>query len=238
MIGVLKVRQVTALAVAGVLAGAVTVAAGVMPGGDGSSAANSLTVGSGKGKFPTETVRDWVTYGDQLAVIKIQSERERLFQHDNPDEGMIGRAVTVEVEKTLWSREGAPPAPKSSFEIGVPGWTLHDGKRTEFAIKGSPRVEVGSTYVAVLVRLASDQWVPLGGEAIFPYRDDVLGRGEQKGGISRMPARQQVEGKSANELVELLRNTSPDPDAAGITTSDPEEKARTVWERRKIRSGE
>lgn len=225
-------HRMVLLAAAGAIVGAVAVAAVAVPADDGDNSAKSMVVGEAKGRFPTSSDQDLVTYADRLVAIEIRSEREEALSGVTAGEGMIDRVVTIELGKTFWSREGAPLAPQS-FELGVPGWTVHDGKRTEFAIKGAPRFEVGNTYLALLTRLANGRWVPLGGDTVFPYNDKKFNRGEQKGGIKKGSIRERMQGKSVDDLVELLESTSPYAEAEGLAPSDPEQRARKVAEKRR-----
>lgn len=232
MLATQRKHRLVLLAAAGAIIGAVAVGAVVVPAAEGDATAKSMVIGSAKGKFPTSSDQDLVTYGDRLAVIEIRSDREEAFSGVTPEEGMVDRVVTIAVGKTLWARAGAPAAPQS-FELGVPGWTVRDGKRTQFVVQGAPRFEVGNTYVALLTRLANGRWVPLGGDTVFPYNEKTFNRGEQKGGIRKNSIRERMQGKSVEDLVELLESTPAYSEAEGLAPSDPEQRARKVSEKRR-----
>lgn len=224
-----KGRRLAAVSAAGVLAGATFVGAAVF--GDDAATPAKLKLGWAEGRFPDDSAQAWVTYADHLVSFTVRSERDRMIPHDNPDEGMVGRVLRVDVSPPLWSRSGAPTAPTSA-EFAAMGWVLHDGARTEFAARGAPRLEVGETYVAPFVRLANGAWIPLTGDAIIPVRKGILGHGERKGGLGEHSVAAQVDGQRLAEFVRTLERTGPDPFAAGVKTADPEKRARIIAKRR------
>jgi hypothetical protein len=129
----------------------------------------AAVIGEGAEMFPSSTLEDWKSYADHVAVYTVVAQREVPFQprsYEAPDEGMIGRFVTVQVDRELWSADKAPALP-SRFTISAPGWVLHEGERRVFRIRNSPRLEVGEKFLAPLVHRedypsSAPPWIPLG----------------------------------------------------------------------------
>jgi hypothetical protein len=73
--------------------------------------------------FPSATMTDWVTHGDQLSVIRIvDATPPRLPKEWKNSGGLIGRKVTVRIERTVWHRPHAPRR-TGSFRMQAWGWT-------------------------------------------------------------------------------------------------------------------
>jgi hypothetical protein len=184
------------------------------------------------------TSTDWVTYADQVVVVRPTSEREIPATEEERDagEGYLGRSANLDVDKVLWSRSEAPAAPRS-LTLDVAGWAFKDGQRQEFAVHDTPRLEVGHTYIVALARLEDGTWSVLGSGASLPYDGGVIGNGESEGetvktaksaptgfsaarsapGTSREEddsVEAQVHGKSEDALVALLNDASPAADAS------------------------
>ncbi|MFE4057309.1 hypothetical protein ACFXP3_13605 [Streptomyces sp. NPDC059096] len=210
-------------------AGAVAVF--VLPGGDGSPGTGGVVTGAPQADdvLPSVTGTDWVTYADQVVVVRPTAEREipASAEETEAGEGYIGRAATLTVDQVLWTRTGAPAAP-DAVDVDVAGWVFKDGQRREFAIHDTPRLENGHTYIVALARLDDGSWSALGSDGILPYDNAVIGNGESQGTVGQASAgrsggnteesvESRMNGKSAQDLVDLLKKTEPDPAAAPYT---------------------
>jgi hypothetical protein len=99
-----------------------------------------------------DTLRDVVSFSDQLSVIRVV--REAIPPAPKGPEGwagLIGRTVTVEVERTLWRRPGAASAP-ARFRFSDSGWWGDLGHKRPTRIPGVTRLRVGHRYLAAIAR--------------------------------------------------------------------------------------
>src|SRR5882757_5798900 len=106
-----------ALVVTGAAAG---VAVFVLPGDGGSR--SDVVVGATQADdvLPSVTSSDWVTYTDQVVVVRPTAEQEIPASPEETEagEGYIGRSATLTVDTVLWTRPGAPAAPATSTVTG------------------------------------------------------------------------------------------------------------------------
>jgi len=126
--------------------------------------------------LPGETLADWARHGDQLSVISVINEtRPVTWPGYRNSGGLVGREVTVRVERTLWRRTGVPRAGRV-LHFGVWGWMYDDDQdphssRAELVAEGTTRMEVGRRYLAVLVRWRGG-WMPLRDSAVMTLSPD------------------------------------------------------------------
>ncbi len=236
-------RLGVALAAAGAV-GAVVVLG--LPGGSGGKGPGGVVTGAPQADdvLPSMTGTDWVTYADQVVVVRPTAEREVPAASEEgteageegteAGEGYIGRAATLTVDEVLWTRAGAPAAP-DAVDVGVAGWVFKDGQRRKFAVHDTPRLENGHTYIVALARLDDGSWSALGSDGILPYDNAVIGDGESQGTVRPAPAggsegnseesvESRLNGKPSQDLVDLLRTTAPDPAAAPYASLPPEQR--------------
>ena len=116
--------------------------------------------------LPTETLSDWVSYGDQVSVVTVAAEHPMAPDPLQPGEpprsrAWIGRTVDVRVDSTVWRRDGAEPAP-GSVTFVADGWSVDDNGRADrpMVFGEGPRLEVGRTYVMGLVKRSETGWEP------------------------------------------------------------------------------
>ncbi|WP_455360716.1 hypothetical protein [Streptomyces sp. SYSU K21746] len=232
-----RVRKPVLWAGAALTAGAAAAALFVLPAGDGDGPGDGgrgpVAVPEADDVLPSVTGTDWVTYADQVVVVRPVAEKEIPPSADEREagEGYIGRSATLEVDRVLWSRGGAPTAP-ASVTLDVAGWTFQGDQRREFAVHDSPRLEKGHTYIVALARLQDGTWSALGSSAVLPYDNETIGKGESEGTNHPTPpggheagsVEERVNGKPARSLVDLLKGTAPDPAAAPYASLPPEER--------------
>ncbi|RZU15117.1 hypothetical protein [Streptomyces sp. BK239] len=198
-----------AAAVTGATLTAVVTAAVVSPAGGSSAAAGNrqgqasgdgVIVGHASDRLPSTTAQDWVTYADHVVVVSAVSEREIAPSRSETErgEGIVGRQVTLRVDKVLWSRAAAPQKPPTSWEYNAAGWQFSDGdtgKRRKMVLEERPRVEAGHSYVMAIVwqgpRCAEGdgrtpgKWLGLGEGSEIPFDAGILGNGEEAGRVVR-----------------------------------------------------
>jgi hypothetical protein len=200
----------------------------------GSSSSDLLVVEAGTSdRFPSETFTDWVSYADQASVFTVVGE-EALPESSDPNVhgGYFGRAVTLRIDQTIWRREGAPSA-DGSFRVITWGWEEDDrGERRPTAAPGGPRLEVGSRYVAPLVRAPRDgaDWTPLSHGATLQLEGDVITTEGIVGDAS--PIAKRMKGQSVDNLGAVLARTPPDPLAVKYSHLAPEQRWQAVYRER------
>lgn len=208
-------------------------------GTDHRPARSSVMVSEGDQLLPSDSLTDWVTYGDHLVVVKVTGQRELAptSEETAAGEGYIPRVINLRVDKVLWSRKEAPNAPLS-FETDLDGWQFHGGRRTPVRLRGEPMMKVGKRYVLPIVyfsktkRVQNAGWSALSPNSIFPYEAGVLGKGDvipslqAKDADHPTDARGPFFGKKPAQLVAALTSTSPDPAAAGAMKLPSDERAK------------
>jgi hypothetical protein len=184
---------------------------------------------SGGGRFPIDSLRDWVSYTDHVAVYAVVDESEipATKEESERGEGLVGRDVTLKIERVIWSAKDAPPLPDELHMTAV-GWVLHDGRRREMQYEEGPRVAVGERYVAPLVRVEDDpqhpEWWPLGVGAQMPLADhEISGAGSWHSSL-----RDQLSGRSIDDLRASLARQEPDALAAKYQNLRPSERIKAV----------
>jgi hypothetical protein len=110
--------------------------------------------------FSQETLRDWVSYFDQLSVVRAVSERTAGRLDDAS--GVVGRRLEVELERTLWRRPKAPHARRRFSFTDFP-WSRDDGAGSlqPIVFCGETRMVVGRRYLAIVGHWRG-QWFPAG----------------------------------------------------------------------------
>lgn len=195
----------------------------------GSSSSPSVVAGAGgSDRFPSETLTDWVSYGDQVSVVYVSSERSLPAQVIEPGDSYIPRVVTLRIAETVWRRTGAPHAGRIVQALTY-GWALKDGKRRPIVAWGTPRLAVGARYVTPLVRAPRDgiEWTPLSDGAILPLDGDVM----TTAGIAGQPSAiaERLAGTSIQQIAAMLARTPPDPIAAKYFNLPPDKRVQAVF---------
>jgi hypothetical protein len=189
----------------------------------GSSSSSVVAVDAGSARFPSASLTDWVSYGDQVSIVSVDAEEELRQGGD----GYVGRIVTLRIEKTIWRREGAPSAGRA-VRVVTWGWAV-DEERRPVAASGGPRLEVGARYVTALVRAPRDgvEWTPLADDSTLPLDGDVI----TTAGILGVPSllAKELRGKSVDKLAIMLAHTQPDPIAAKYFDLPPDERVQAVF---------
>lgn len=187
--------------------------------------------GAGADRFPGQSMRDWVSYADHVAIYSVVAEREIPASPSDLENGggLQGRIVTLRVERTLWSAPGAPDLP-AEIEMRALGWVLQDGGRVPMTTDDAPRVAVGERYLAPLVQVeagtGAPEWWPLTVGSQLPLNDSRVTPPGQRAWSS--PMREALSGRSVDEIAGLVRAQSPDPIAEKYRSLRPTERIRAV----------
>ncbi|WP_137994141.1 hypothetical protein [Streptomyces vilmorinianum] len=171
------------------------------------SQAGSVLLAEASDHLPSETATDWVTYADHVVVVSAVSERRVPASRAEVErgEGVIGRQVTLKIDKVLWSRAGAPKAAPKTWDYNATGWQFTDGKvdaPRKMALHERPRVEPGHTYIMAMVweeaRCSPGdtpepaRWRGLGAGSEIPYDAGIIGNGEFEGGTQKVAKAQKA----------------------------------------------
>jgi hypothetical protein len=206
-----------ALAVAATLAALAVVA--ILGRGDdegappGSGSQGPVMLGEAVDLLPSETLRDWVSFADDLAVVSVAAERELPpppGADPRLDEDYIGREVTLQVERTLWHRPGGPSV-GDDFDMVVWGWTERSGTRRPFAVLGGARMEVGRRYLLPVTKIEGE-WTPLGSGTILTLEGDTVT--SDVPGNKPEPVAAAMKGRSLADARRAVNSAAPYPLAA------------------------
>jgi hypothetical protein len=203
---------------------------------DRSDDVDAVAIWMDEARYSTSTASDWVTYADHVVVATVVSEKQLDAVRMDDNFGVLIRSVTLEVDDVLWSRD-EPSAPMTqSLTMQAMGWSYPDGDTSDLtrnAVEDSPRLEIGHTYIVALdwvparCDVGDDPepagWVYLGSDAVLPYDDGAIGKGELEGREQTVAEVQATSdpsdpnfsfedsmlGKSAAELAAVLAAASP-----------------------------
>ncbi|MGW0870335.1 hypothetical protein ACWD3Z_07535 [Streptomyces sp. NPDC002740] len=216
-------------------------------GSGGAADSGSVVLGtSEKEAVPSFTATDWVSYGDQVAVVRVTAE------HELPDPGeeagtgedYLARTIDLQIKERVWARSGAPALP-SKVSVTADGWQLKDGAKRELGSPDSSRLEVGHDYVVTFARFSDGAWSPLGSGGVLPYDHSRVGEGEFEGETVTVDAYRsaweerlvpgdeepmafRAVGKPATGVQGILRSATPDATAARYFGLDPAARYQKV----------
>ncbi|WP_053617539.1 hypothetical protein [Nocardiopsis sp. NRRL B-16309] len=173
-----------------------------------------------------ETAQDWVTNADHVILASVVDEvvHEPLPVEVERGEGMVGRTVTLDVRRVLWSApDAARPAPET-YEYPTWGFVFTGGvdDMRPIGTQDEPRVEVGHDYVIAIdweeARCTPGDepqpamWMGLDSNSVVPADGGVVGNGESGGRVESAQA----------------RRTSPEPLLRGEGTFEGRMMGETV----------
>jgi hypothetical protein len=197
----LRARVAVGLGVATVLAGTVVLLAER----DAPGASPDIACTPPESTYTTDSLHDVRSFADAMAVVR--GVRQTIPPPPKGPEGwagLIGRHVTVRVERVLWRRPHAPQPPRR-FRFSDIGWTGTLEKRRPWVVCGETRVVLGRRYLAPIVR-HNGTWHPF-----FPTRLQLRGNlvvGGVDGGEAEN-SHQALVGRSVNSAVRLVAETRP-----------------------------
>lgn len=173
--------------------------------------------------FVADTLHDLRSYSDAMAVVRAVDE-EIPPPPSGPEgwAGMIGRVVTVRVERVLWRRPKAP-APPSSFRFSDWGWFGTLENRVPARVCDITRMEIGTRYLAPIARLPRNTWYPF--EEVRLRLDGDLVVGGVDGG-EPSHAHNALSGRSVGSAVRMVARTMP----YRAVVSDPRRTPARRWQ--------
>jgi hypothetical protein len=163
--------------------------------------------GGGASLFPGDSLQDWKSYADYLALFTVVGVNE-------PSKG-AGQppplpTVTLRIDGVLWSAQGAPALP---IRITMqPAWTY----------------DVGQQFLAPLVRIEKPrEWWPVTACAPMPVHKGRVsaGRGSEREG----PLHARLDGQTVRQLVVAFRRQAPDPLAERYNHLRPQARVQKVF---------
>lgn len=161
-------------------------------------------------RLPSESLSDWVSYSDEVVLATVASEVEVRQPGDvnAAGEGITSRSLTFSLNRSLWSRTGAPRV-QATFQMVHDGWIFRKGSNRGDYQTGDVRFMVGNSYLLALTSYP-EGWGTVG-SAAFGTTDRS---GRVTPGNWSNAALSRLVGKSPEEVAGLLRVTPPDPIAA------------------------
>src|SRR5215218_1378864 len=215
----LRARVAVGLALAASAAGAFSLAQG----GDAPGAGSDGSCADPESTYTTDTLHDLRSFSDAIAIVR--GVRETIPPPPGGPEGyagLIGRKVTVHVERVLWRRPDAPEPPRR-FRFNDLGWTGPLEDRIPMKGCGQTRMVVGRRYFAPIVR-HNGTWYPF-----FPtrlrLRGDLVVGGVDAGEPEN--SHQALAGRSVASAVRLVADTLPYRAAVLDPTGSPARR----WQR-------
>ncbi|WP_371661641.1 hypothetical protein [Streptomyces sp. NBC_00280] len=185
-----------------------------------------------KEAVPSGSATDWVSYGDQVAVVRVTAEHEQRDSGDADEGGeeYLPRSVNLRIEERVWERSGASTLP-DSISVTVDGWQAKGTGRIRVGSDNTSRLEVGHDYLIAFARFSDGVWSPLGSGGVLPYDNNRVGEGEFEGEVVTVDAYRSVmrrqlvvgeeepmafraAGQPTSGVRKLLRGTAPDPEIA------------------------
>ena len=212
----------------GILLLVTSVACGERSSGDERSGGH-VVVGQASAPFPYETLEDWKSYADHVAVFTVMDEEEVPFKpadDASKTEGSIQRKLTLRIDETVWSAADAPALP-AQIKMNAPGWVLHDGKRSVLRISGVPRVRPGERYLAPLVRVETitpPRWWPLYAGAQLLVEHGRIAPNAQ----ADPSLRTELAGQTVEQVAAAVERQAPDPVAFEHRAKRPYDRFQTV----------
>jgi hypothetical protein len=184
---------------------------------------------SSAARFPSESLRDWVSYADYVAAYTVVAERDIPPTPEDAAQGagLVGRDVTLRIDRIVWRAPRAPAMPQVIHMTAL-GWALVDGRRRALVEDHAPRVAVGEQYVAPVVRVEDDprhpEWWPLAVGAQLPLAE---GRISDSGGW-QSALKSQLAAATLDTLGRHVQATAPDPLAVRFSDLRPSERFKAV----------
>jgi hypothetical protein len=149
-----------------------------------------LIFGTGESKYPSDSIRDWVTYADFVAVVTPAAEREGDPDPDALKSGIytVPRSVELSIESMVWESPEAQVQLPPSIDYSAMGRQVSLDERgqptsSRLVAVGYPRLEIGHDYLMPIywddecVRLGPE-WSSLGP---IPFDGGVASVGEFEG---------------------------------------------------------
>ena len=184
------------------------------------------------GVIPTDSLEDWVTYGDDLAPFTVKSVREGEPDPEERErkEGTISREMTISIDEPLWSRPTASGEVRLPSELttGAGFYVFHGEDRQRAIVEGRPWLEQDEKYLGIFNFMDPElknqmpdpgKGDPVWGPIVWMHMDDE-GRVDEVFNPDE-PSTKELVGKTAKEVAAVLQETEPDPKASRYMDDDP-----------------
>lgn len=193
--------------------------------------------------LPNGTLTDWVTYADHVAVVRFDSSRAIAPSQAERDagEGFIPRATSFSVVDVIWTREGAPPPPKT-LEFGIDGWSFEGDRKLPLKTEGQPAIDkLGTEYLMPISYIRKDGtalkdfWTYLSAGSILPVFDEVVANVDQsESGAPVSAATKAMAGHKLAEISSILEAQPADPFAAPFANDPPTTRFNKAYEAKQL----
>ncbi len=206
----------------------------------------AAVAGNDQKVLPSETLQDWVTYGDRLVVVEATAESASPISEGEREsgEGYSSRQVSMKIITTHWSS----PETDRTRELETPtelttanGGSVVKGKtRKPVRFDGETYATVGQPYLALLTyssialtvdpqtravtRFEKPSWT-IG--ALVPLEDGLVAPADDPDGEDS-PVRAKLAALTPEASGELLGKTEPDPAASEYAALDPVARYQNV----------
>jgi hypothetical protein len=159
----------------------------------------------GESAYTSDSLHDVRSFSDAMAIVR--AVRETVPPAPEGPEGwagLIGRRVTMRVERVLWRRPHAP-RPPAGARFNDLGWFGEVDDRRPMMVCGETRMVVGRRYLAPIVR-HNGQWYPFFTVRLALDGDRVVG-GVDAGEPNN--AHHALAGRRVKGAVRLVARTKP-----------------------------
>lgn len=228
----LRSREVRVLFVLAALAvAAVATLLGATHQSKASNDGAGVVMASASLRWPSYTLRDWVDFADQVAVLRITSEKRMEMAADvrKGGSGYVGRTVTATVEKTLWRSPGSPQV-RTSVSFRTWGWALREAKLIPMVDSESVRLGVGDLVIAPLLRSPEGDWAVLApGAVIQIVGSRTVFAAAQRRAYPELSGR--LDDVVPDEVGVALTSTEPSADRSYLRSLDADARARALARR-------
>jgi hypothetical protein len=196
-------------------------------GSEGGSSRAEPAAGGGSELFPDESIQDWVSYSDHVAVYTVVDERAMPLDAEERQsgEGYAGRVVTLRIDKTLWSAPSAPSLPRE-IEMEVFGSVFHAGEERPVNPSHGPRVNVEERYLGPLVQVnfeVGPEWWPLTPASQMPLVGSRVESPSWESTVSQILA-----GKTIDDVAHRIYSQEADPLAVKYRDLRPQDRVQAV----------
>ena len=188
---------------------------------------------SGLNSLPSDSLTDWVSYSDAVAVVRIavdSGESALTPEEESTGEGLTTRNVVAAVERVVWTRD--PASRKhvpTRFPIVAPGWIYKNSSKVPYVMDDGNRLELGEIYLMPIALYDDAGWGPVGfGLAMTPDQNRVAQPGQNSRSTAKGAASTALAGLDVAAIAAKLGSVTPDPVAAAHEDLDPIGRFRAV----------
>lgn len=186
-------------------------------------AAARVAVAEGSYAYPSDTLEDWVSYNNEVAVVWVASAEEVPVDETAKQHGewTTNRKVQLQIESVLWRSQGQRQAP-TQVTVVTSGFLHKGGEALPLVMHGEARLEAGERYVVPLA-LQDGEWLIPGTSAAPLVEGKVKpAEGQENRAVSELA------GRTPAQVKEKLGRTQPDPAAARRGHLQPYERWNEV----------